>query len=104
MGQNFFENIPNSLSEELIQTFISSETMRIERIVSQGQNSPDNFWYDQPENEWLIVLAGSAILEFEAKKVKLCLGDYLLIPAHQKHRVKWTDPDQKTVWLAVFYK
>lgn len=104
MGQNFFSDIPEFLSEELMQTITSSAEMRIERIVSQGQNSPENFWYDQPENEWVIVLAGSAVLEFVDKEIILCMGDYLLIPAHKKHRVKWTDPDQQTIWLAVFYK
>lgn len=104
MGQNFFSDIPEFLSEELMQTITTSAEMRIERIVSQGQNSPENFWYDQPENEWVIVLAGSAVLEFVDEEIKLCMGDYLLIPAHKKHRVKWTDPDQQTIWLAVFYK
>ena len=88
MVPNFFHDIPENISEELIQTVNSSGSIRIERILSQGHKSADNFWYDQAENEWIIVLAGSAILEFEAKEIKLGKGDYLLIPAQQKHRVK----------------
>lgn len=104
MKQNFFADIPEFLSEELVQTITSSESIRIERIVSKGQSSPEDFWYDQQENEWIIILEGSAILEFEDKEVKLKKGDYLLISAHQKHRVKWTDQNEQTIWLAVFYK
>jgi len=103
MRDNFFADIPESIPQEMIETVISSNSVRIERIVSQGQYSAVDFWYDQTENEWVIILDGEAILEFEDKEIKLGKGDYLLIPAHQKHRVKWTDPNRQTVWLAVFY-
>ena len=78
----------------------------MERIVSRGHASPDGFWYDQDENEWVIVLQGSAGLRFEGKEELLVLhtGDYILIPRHCKHRVEWTDTDCETVWLAVHYK
>ena len=79
--------------------------LRIERIVSRGQASPSGFWYDQPEAEWVMVLAGAARLRFqdEAQARVLGPGDCLDIAPHRRHRVDWTDPSAATVWLAVFY-
>lgn len=76
---------------------------RIERIVSQGHASPPGFWYDQPEDEWVLVLQGAGTIAFaeEGSEVTLCAGDYLHIPAHCRHRVAWTDPHLPTIWLAV---
>ena len=78
--------------------------MRIERIVSRGHSSPDGFWYDQNQHEWVTVLRGRATLSIEAQPdIHLATGDHLLIPAHLRHRVAWTDPEAETVWLAVFF-
>lgn len=102
--QNFFSNIPENLSEEIIETILTHNNIRIERIISKGQSSPEDFWYDQTENEWILVLAGKAMIKFEDESIiTLHKGDYLLIPANQKHRVEWTDPEQHTIWLAIFF-
>jgi cupin 2 domain-containing protein len=103
---NLFDNIPANLPEELLTTLLQSSGVRIERIVSQGQASLPGFWYDQDENEWVIVLEGSASIEFqgEPEPVELQRGSYLNIPAHVRHRVAWTDQNQRTVWLAVHYQ
>ncbi len=102
---NLFADIPEKLAREELTTLVSSGGLRIERIASCGQASPPGFWYDQPQDEWVIVLAGSAELAFEndAAPVRMRPGDYLHIPAHRRHRVAWTDPSQATVWLAVHY-
>lgn len=96
-------NIPKTLPEELTTVLQEGNGVRIERIVSTGHRSPDGFWYDQPENEWVLVLQGAARLQFEDRMVELVTGDHINIPAHQKHRVEWTSTDEPTVWLAVFY-
>ncbi len=84
---------------------VRSTSVRIERIISKGHKSPENGWYDQDEHEWVIVLKGEGVLEFEdGSNCRLGTGDYLNIAAHTKHKVSWTDPDQATLWLAVFYK
>ncbi len=103
---NIFENIPDHIPEELFQEILKTENIKVERIVSKGHSSPDNYWYDQEENEWVILLKGSAGLLFEGdeKVVRLKSGDYINIPSHTKHRVEWTDPDMETVWLAIHYK
>lgn len=102
---NLFANLPSSASEELVQTLVQNTNVRIERIVSTGQSSPHDFWYDQDEHEWVVVLKGEGKLVFDdAESSHLKPGDHVHIPAHQKHRVEWTSPDEPTVWLAVFYR
>jgi len=78
--------------------------VRVERIVSTGGHaSPPGFWYDQAEDEWLIVLAGAARLELDdGRELALAPGDYVTLYARTRHRVAWTDPTTPTVWLAVF--
>ena len=84
---------------------LSAEDVRVERIVSFGQVSPEGFWYDQDENEWVLLLEGSATLGFEDGSTQdLKPGDHLNIPAGQRHRVEKTDQKGRTVWLAVFTK
>ena len=101
---NIFDSIPTDLSSEIFDDLVNSDTVKIERIISKGQTSPDFGWYDQEQHEWVIIIAGSAIIGFDDKSsVTLKAGDYLNIPAHQKHKVVWTDPDVETVWLAVHY-
>ncbi len=103
MTSNLFNKLPSNLPDELFNTLLATSNLRIERIVSHGHASPEEFWYDQVQNEWVIVLKGAARLSIEGKAKELKPGDYLNIPAHQKHRVEWTTPDEPTVWLAVFY-
>ena len=101
---NIFNNIPSDLSEEVFEKLAGNSKVTIERIVSNGHKSPDDFWYDQTQNEWVMVLKGRAKLAFEdGRIIELAQGDYCDIPAHQKHRVVWTQENTETVWLAVFY-
>ena len=101
---NIYSEIPEQLPEELFQQLAGNGQVRIERIVSRGHASPEEGWYDQPQEEWVIVLRGSAILAYPDKpSVTLKEGDYVTIAAHEKHRVAWTSPDEPTIWLAVHY-
>jgi len=104
-SRSLFENIPGELPEELFETISSTENIKIERIVSRGHASPDGFWYDQEKNEFVLVVKGSAGLRFENEDdvVVLKAGDYLVIDAHVKHRVEWTDSARETIWLAIHY-
>jgi cupin 2 domain-containing protein len=99
---NLLSNLPANLPEELTTVLQEAHGVRIERIISTGHKSPDGFWYDQPEKEWVMVLKGAARLQFEDRVVDLKVGDWISIPAREKHRVEWTSPDEPTVWLAVF--
>lgn len=100
---NLFADLPSNLTDEIVQTLVEAVGLRIERIVSTGHASPQGFWYDQAQNEWVVVLRGSARLRFEDKIVELNPGEFVHIPAHQKHQVEWTTPDEPTIWLAVHY-
>jgi len=97
------DDLLRQLPEELTTVLQEGTGVRIERIISTGHRSPDGFWYDQSKNEWVLVLQGAARLEFEDRVLEMRPGDFVNIPAHQKHRVAWTTPDEPTVWLAVHY-
>ncbi|MBC8868530.1 MAG: cupin domain-containing protein [Planctomycetes bacterium] len=103
---SLFADLPHNLPEELVETLAESKRVRIERIVSTGHASPNGFWYDQEEHEWVVVLKGETKLLFEAddEPIHMKPGDYVNISAHRKHRIEWTSPDEPTVWLALFYK
>ncbi|MGF1684008.1 cupin domain-containing protein [Photobacterium minamisatsumaniensis] len=102
---NIFSNIPSQLPEEIFEDIVSTENVRIEKIVSKGHTTPTDEWYDQEESEWVMVLQGQAKILFEEgmREVEMQAGDHINIPAHQRHRVTWTKPDSETIWLAVFY-
>ncbi|MCX6354648.1 MAG: cupin domain-containing protein [Candidatus Aureabacteria bacterium] len=102
---NIFSGIPATTGEESTEKIIRSGTAAIERIISRGHSSPPGFWYDQDDNEWVILLKGRAGLLFQGDREPTILtpGDYVNIPAHLKHRIEWTDPAEETVWLAIRY-
>ena len=101
---NIFTALPPRLDQELVEILVENKAVCIERIVSKGHTSPASGWYDQPKNEWVIVLKGEALITFEDEaEVRLVAGGYIDIAAHRKHRVSWTDPDVETIWLAVHY-
>ena len=102
--ENIFRNIPSELPHEIFEDIIVTDKLRVERIVSKGQTSPETGWYNQSENEWVIVLSGYGVIEYiDGVKVTLKQGDYLNLRAHEKHRVIETSFDEPTVWLAIFY-
>lgn len=105
MKENLFAQIPSALPHEIFDDVVKAPNVRIERIVSKGHITPIGDWYDQEQNEWVMVVKGQAKLLFEEGMVEVSLqeGDHINIEAHQRHRVSWTDPTQETVWLAVFY-
>jgi cupin 2 domain-containing protein len=102
---NLFDSIPSKMPAELFEILLETKNFRLERIVSTGQATPPGEWYDQEAHEWVVLLSGAARLRFEDEPEprELRPGDYLLIPAHRRHRVEWTDPTQATVWLALHY-
>ncbi len=101
---NLFARLPERLAEEETLELLRQSGVRIERIVSTGHTTPEGEWYDQAEDEWVAVLRGRAGLLFEGEEEprEVGPGDWLLIPAHTRHRVAWTADDEPTVWLVVF--
>ena len=103
LGANLLSSSATS-DKEISRTLVAGSSVRLERIVSFGQASPEGFWYDQTEAEWVAVLTGRARIRVAGQTSDITLGpgDAVLLPAHCRHRVEWTDPDQPTVWLALF--
>lgn len=93
------------LAAELAEALHARPGLRIERIVSTGQATPEGQWYDQDDDEWVLLVSGAArlLIEGEARERELSPGDWLLLPAHCRHRVTWTRSDPPTVWLAFHF-
>ena len=92
-------------AEELVDSLVQTPGARIERIVSTGQATRNGEWYDQAQDEFVLLVAGAARvrIEGESEDRALAEGDWLLLPAHCRHRVTWTHADRPTIWLAVHF-
>jgi cupin 2 domain-containing protein len=99
---NFFE-LPSVLPDgELFEALLTRENITIERIISTGQTTPTGQWYNQEQDEWVILLQGEAELSYDdGTRYQLDAGDYLWIPNHQKHRVEYTSTEPPCIWLAI---
>ncbi|MGV6825581.1 MAG: cupin domain-containing protein [bacterium] len=98
------QNIPSQLPEELIDSLLATSSFTLERIVSKGHASPEEGWYDQDKDEWVLLLQGAARLAFDnGEEIELVAGDYIEISAHTRHKVTWTDPGQHSIWLALHF-
>ena len=103
--RNIFSDVQKQTSDEALETILQAQKFKIERIISHGHATAEGEWYDQDKDEWVLVLKGNAGLLFEGddETIAMKTGDYINIPAHRKHRVEWTDPEEETVWLAIHY-
>jgi len=103
---NLYSGLPDERQpEELFEALAEARGLSIERIVSTGQATPEGEWLDQGRSEWVALLRGGArlLIEGEAKERRLKPGDWLLLPAHCRHRVTWTSDREPTVWLAAHF-
>lgn len=100
---NLFADVPAVIADEIFEPLVETPSLKLERIVSAARATPRDAWYDQDRDEWVLLLSGSAALRFDGEGEPLVLrpGDHVLIPAHRRHRVAWTE--EKTVWLALHY-
>ncbi len=105
---NIFDNIPIDKKNEIFFEILHSKNVKIEKIVSNGQKTPKNFWYNQDKNEFVIILEGFSKLEIKEdgiiKEIELNKGDYIDIKANVEHRVSYTCEENPTIWLVVFYE
>jgi len=99
---NIFDQVEGSGQNELIIALLERAGFKLEQIVSNGQASEPGFWYDQAGDEWVLLVRGEAMLAFEQENLNLKAGDYLLIPAHARHRV--ASCSQDALWLALHVK
>jgi len=105
MIKNLFDNIPENLDDEVFESLLETSELKLERIISKAHRTPKGQWYDQQQDEWVILLQGNAgiLIEGDRQARNLVPGDYLLLPAHKKHRVEWTADDTETIWLALHF-
>ena len=76
----------------------------LERVAYCPARTKSHFWYDQDQGEFVILLQDVARLRFEGDNpFEMKPGEFINIPAHRRHRVEWTMPDEPCVWLAVHY-
>ncbi len=102
---NLFKNLPDATTTEQFSELFRRPGLLVEQIVSHGQTTPDDEWYDQSWDEWILLLSGSAelLIDGESSPRSLIAGDSLLLPACCRHRVVSTATDQPTIWLAVHH-
>jgi cupin 2 domain-containing protein len=82
---------------EMITELLQHKNVTINRIVSNRLTNGS--WYDQDEDEWLVLVEGAALLLIDDEEKTLKAGDTLFIPAHQLHRVISTSDN--ALWLTV---
>ncbi len=99
---DLFGDLPAPGSDEHFEALLQRPGLRLERIVSHGHVTPPGQWYDQEQDEWVVVVRGAARLRIEGEEPReMVAGDWIFLPAHCRHRVEHTDPSQPTVWLAL---
>jgi predicted metal-dependent hydrolase len=105
LKHNVFHDAAACSREEFFETVVAAAGVKLERIVSRGQATAPGEWLAQDANEWVLLISGRAGLAFAdpASGVTLEPGDHITIPAGCRHRVEWTDPSQRTVWLALHF-
>lgn len=100
--KNLFQQLPNDKTQEHFEALLMQPGVKLERIVSNGQSTPEGEWYDQAWDEWVMILQGEAGLLIEGQEtLHMKAGDSIMLPAHCRHRVEWTSEQQTTLWLAL---
>lgn len=103
--KNIYNGFDDSVKKEAEEILFTADNARLVRIKSVGHTSPEGFWYEQEEDEWVMVAGGVGEIEWSGgEKVRLEAGDCLFIPAFKKHRVSYTSDDPPCIWLAVYGK
>lgn len=98
---NLLSNIPLSSNQEIFETITQNNNIKIERIISYGQTTAKDYWYNQEDDEFVVIIKGNAKITYEDGEIfDLKKGDSLYIKAHQKHQVTYTS--NPTIWLAIF--
>ncbi|MFO0919698.1 MAG: hypothetical protein U0872_15475 [Planctomycetaceae bacterium] len=99
-----FSNLPRNLPAEFSVAYRSNSKVFASKqsCLTATHHPPDSGTTKTSTNEAL-VLTGAAKLQFPDCVAELKPGDFINIPAHHRHRVEWTLPEELTIWLAVFY-
>lgn len=103
---NLFSTELPPTGEEVEHVLHQANNWKLLLIASNQASCPEGAWMSQVEQEWVMVLRGSAQLQLADpdRMVDLSVGDHLFLPAHCQHRVVRTDPDPGTLWLALLWE
>jgi cupin 2 domain-containing protein len=100
--KNLFSPLGSQGGPEIFEKILIMHEVRLERIFSHGCPTPPGEWYDQAWQEWVVLLRGTAVLQFDdGTECCLAAGDFLTIAPHQRHRVESVSND--AVWLALHF-
>lgn len=102
---NLLRNLPDASQKERFEHLLARDDVRIERITSRGQATPEGEWCDQEQNEFVLLVSGQAglLIEGEPQERVMSDGDWIMLPARCRHRVVWTSAGADTVWLAMHW-
>lgn len=107
MKNNILEtsDLVYNTDNEIFNEIFRNDHVLIEQILSFGQTTPKDEWLFSDINEWVLVVQGEACLVFDDETTYvLKVGDHLIIPKRQKHRVTYTSTSPNCIWLAVHFK
>lgn len=94
---NLFTNTEPPDKGERFDTLLSHRNLVVERIVSSSAITPRE--YAQPQDEWVVLVKGEAVIQVAGESIALKPGDHLFLPAGAPHTVERTS--HGAMWLAV---
>ena len=94
------EKLPEIEEEEIVDILKENEDVKIERIISTGQVSD---WMVQEKREYVLLIQGNAVIEFNDKTVEMKSGDTLFIEKSERHRVVYTSESPCCIWFCVHF-
>ena len=94
------EKLPEIGEEEIVDILKENENVKIERIISRGQVSD---WMVQEKREYVLLIQGNAVIEFNDKTVEMKSGDTIFIEKRERHRVAYTSENPCCRWFCVHF-
>lgn len=82
---------------ERFEAVLDHRNVAIRQILSGHTGTPQKFLQD--DDEWVVVLAGEALIDVDGERLGLEPGDWVFLPARVPHTVLETAAG--TIWLAV---
>ena len=98
---NIFDVKKFDKTKEIVEILKENENVKIEKIISTGQTTD---WMEQEEEEFVMLIQGEAIIEYENKMQELRAGDTVIIKKNEKHRVAYTSKNPCCIWICIFYE